>query len=121
MAPSQAKIYLLAGLAALAAYAALQHHRSRAARQRIHAITASPLAAVLSDDPRPALAYPPDLLPGARTVATPWGACRAYEFGPERGQKVLLVHGISTPCVSLRGVALELEARGCRVLLYGTA
>jgi pimeloyl-ACP methyl ester carboxylesterase len=40
-----------------------------------------------------------------------------YEWGPEKGRKVLLVHGISTPCVSLGGVANALVETGCRVLL----
>ncbi|UKZ51369.1 hypothetical protein TrVGV298_005128 [Trichoderma virens] len=43
------------------------------------------------------LVYQPDAFPGARDVDTPYGSIRVYEFGPENGEKVLLVHGISTP------------------------
>lgn len=65
------------------------------------------------------LPYPPDVLPGARDVESPYGTIRVFEWGPERGRKVLLVHGISTPCLSLAGVAVKLVERGCRVMLFG--
>ncbi|MCJ1473711.1 hypothetical protein MMC13_002362 [Lambiella insularis] len=64
------------------------------------------------------LPYPPDALPGGRDVDSPYGWMRVYEWGPESGRKVLLVHGISTPCVALRDVARGLVARGCRVCLF---
>ena len=64
------------------------------------------------------LAYPPDVLPGARDVDTPYGSIRVYEFGPEDGRKVLLVHGISTPAIALGGVANALVDKGCRVMLF---
>ena len=47
------------------------------------------------------LPYPPDVLPGARDVTSPYGTMRVYEWGPEEGRKVLLVHGITTPCIAL--------------------
>lgn len=47
------------------------------------------------------LAYPPHALPGARDVESPYGSLRVYEWGPESGSKVLLVHGISTPSIAL--------------------
>ncbi len=47
------------------------------------------------------LPYPPDVLPGARDVDSPYGTMRVYEWGPEDGRKVLLVHGISTPSIAL--------------------
>lgn len=65
-----------------------------------------------------ALPYPPDSLPGARDIETPYGTIRAYEFGPEDGRKVLLVHGVSTPCLALGAVAHDLAERGCRVCLF---
>lgn len=40
-----------------------------------------------------------------------------YEWGPENGRKVLLVHGISTPCLALGSIANGLAAKGCRVML----
>lgn len=43
---------------------------------------------------------------------------RVYEWGPEDGRKVLLIHGISTPCIALGGIAHALVERGCRVMIY---
>lgn len=63
------------------------------------------------------LLYPPDYFPGARDVPTPYGSMRCYEFGPAAGRKVLLLHGISTSCMTLTHLARGLAARGCRVLL----
>ncbi|KAK5692913.1 hypothetical protein LTR97_010389 [Elasticomyces elasticus] len=65
------------------------------------------------------LPYPPDALPGARDVDTPYGNIRVYEWGPEDGRKVLFVHGISTPCIALATMAkLLVEKEGCRVMLF---
>lgn len=64
------------------------------------------------------LPYPPDALPGARDIASPYGTIRAYEWGPEDGPKVLLIHGISTPCLALGSVAHGLVAKGHRVMLF---
>ncbi|MCJ1281943.1 hypothetical protein MMC26_001266 [Xylographa opegraphella] len=64
-----------------------------------------------------ALPYPPDLFPGARDVESPYGSLRVYEWGPEEGRKVLLVHGISTPCLSLGAIAEGLVEGGARVML----
>ncbi|KAF4967771.1 hypothetical protein FSARC_4745 [Fusarium sarcochroum] len=64
------------------------------------------------------LVYQPDQFPGARDVETPYGSIRVYEFGPENGEKVLFVHGISTPCITLAPLALALAKRGYRVMLF---
>ncbi|RDW82433.1 hypothetical protein BP6252_03545 [Coleophoma cylindrospora] len=64
------------------------------------------------------LPYPPDSLPGGRDVDSPYGTMRVYEFGPEDGRKVLLVHGITTPCLALGAVAQGMADRGCRVMLF---
>jgi pimeloyl-ACP methyl ester carboxylesterase len=72
----------------------------------------------LSKDEISDLPYPPDVLPGGRDVDTPYGSIRVYEFGPEDGRKVLLVHGISTPAIALGGVAHALVDHGCRVMLF---
>lgn len=65
------------------------------------------------------LPYPPNALPGARDVPTPYGSIRVYEFGPENGRKVLFIHGISTPCIAFAGMSrLLVEERGCRVMLF---
>lgn len=66
------------------------------------------------------LPYPPDALPGARDVETPYGSIRVYEWGPASGERVLFVHGISTPVVALGDLGHEMVARGYRVMLFGT-
>jgi hypothetical protein len=84
-------------------------------------ILASPLTTLvpsLSDAERKALPLPPDVFPGSRDVATPYGSIRVYEWGPEDGAKVLFVHGITTPCLALGGIAHVLADRGCRVMLF---
>jgi len=73
----------------------------------------------LTNEQQKRLPYAPDALEGARDVATPFGNIRVYEWGPAEGEKVLLVHGISTPCIALGGLAEELAQKGCRVMLFG--
>lgn len=72
----------------------------------------------LSEEDNHNLPIPNDVLPGARDVASPYGSIRVYEWGREDGPKVLLVHGITTPCLALGGVAHALVDRGCRVMLF---
>ncbi|PTB61807.1 alpha/beta-hydrolase, partial [Trichoderma citrinoviride] len=62
--------------------------------------------------------YPPDLFPGGKDVETVYGTVRVFEWGPEDGDKVLLVHGIGTPCIALGGMAWELVRKGYRVMLF---
>lgn len=94
-------------------------------RNNVHApcrIIDSPLPLIqstLTKEQKKKLPYGPDALEGARDVETPFGSIRVYEWGPEDGKKVLLVHGISTPCVALGGLADELVQKGCRVMLFG--
>ncbi|KAK5084073.1 hypothetical protein LTR70_008053 [Exophiala xenobiotica] len=95
--------------------------RSILAQQPKDTIRPSPrktLLPNLTEAERLNLPYPPDALPGARDVDSPYGTFRVYEFGPEDGRKVLLVHGISTPCLALGGVAHTLAEKGCRVMLF---
>lgn len=74
----------------------------------------------LSKDEIDQLPYPPNALPGARDVDTPYGTIRLYEWGPENGKKVLFLHGISTPCISCKGIAERLVGEaGARVMLIG--
>ncbi|KAH8814166.1 alpha/beta-hydrolase [Hyaloscypha sp. PMI_1271] len=72
----------------------------------------------LTEEEQSLLSYPPDLFPGARDVSSPYGTIRVYEWGPEDGRKVLMLHGISTPCLSLGKLAHALVKLGCRVLLF---
>lgn len=46
-------------------------------------------------------AYPSDAYPGSRDVTSPYGSLRVYEWGPEDGRKVLMVHGITNPSPAL--------------------
>ncbi|OAQ96722.1 hypothetical protein LLEC1_07852, partial [Akanthomyces lecanii] len=43
---------------------------------------------------------------------------RVFEWGPEDGEKVLLLHGIGTPCIAMGDMAKEFVAKGCRVMLF---
>ncbi|CAO2657365.1 Nn.00g034910.m01.CDS01 [Neocucurbitaria sp. VM-36] len=72
----------------------------------------------LSIDEAKSLPYPPHALPGARDVQSPYGSTRVYEWGPKDGERVLLIHGISTPSIALTDVAYKLVANGCRVMLF---
>ena len=59
---------------------------------------------------RDTLPYPPEgALPGAHDVPTPYGSVRVYEWGPEDGERVLLIAGISTPTLSLGDLAWEMS------------
>ena len=73
----------------------------------------------LSPTEATALPYPTDLLPGARDVATPYGVMRVYEWGPKDGNKVLFIHGDTTPAPILGPVARDLVDMGCRVMMFG--
>jgi pimeloyl-ACP methyl ester carboxylesterase len=109
-------IYYVAGAASLGAcsllYSALTSSNPKPR------ILSSPLstydASSLAQSPYP----PSDYIPGARDVPTPYGTIRIYEFGPiDSTRKVLLIHGISTPCISVVGIASALAEKGCRVML----
>lgn len=65
------------------------------------------------------LPYPPNLLPGARDVDTLHGTMRIYEWGPEHGRKVLLLHGDTSPAPVLGLIANALVKKGCRVMVFG--
>src|SRR6478752_6001869 len=47
-----------------------------------------------------------------------YGSIRVYEWGPETGPKVVLIHGMSTCTMTLGPIAKALVSRGCRVLLF---
>ncbi|KAL7629123.1 hypothetical protein AAE478_000642 [Parahypoxylon ruwenzoriense] len=92
--------------------------RAKRQRQRRELVVPSPRTMTLGEETATDLPYPPDALPGGRDVATPYGSIRVYEWGPEDGERVLLVHGISTPAVALGDLAHELSGRGYRVMLF---
>ncbi|QPG93722.1 hypothetical protein C2857_002017 [Epichloe festucae Fl1] len=62
--------------------------------------------------------YQPDAFPGARDAETAYGTIKVFEWGPEHGEKVLLLHGIGTPCVALGDMARQFARRGCRVMMF---
>lgn len=65
------------------------------------------------------LPYPPDAFPGGRDVETAYGNIKVFEWGPENGEKVLLIHGIGTPCLALGDMAWEFVRKGYRVMMFG--
>jgi hypothetical protein len=73
----------------------------------------------LSSEEIAALPYPPKYYPGARDVQTPYGCMRVYEWGPEGGRKVMLVHGDATCAPVWKRVAEGLVRKGCRVCVIG--
>ncbi|KAI0855818.1 alpha/beta-hydrolase [Xylaria cubensis] len=76
------------------------------------------LIPALSKDEIQKLPYPPDALPGGRDVETPYGSIRVYEWGPEDGERVLFVHGLTTPVVGIGDLADEMVRKGYRVMMF---
>ncbi|SNX81805.1 related to 2-hydroxy-6-oxo-6-phenylhexa-2,4-dienoate hydrolase [Melanopsichium pennsylvanicum] len=62
--------------------------------------------------------YPADVFPNGADLNTPYGTIRYYEFGPEDGKKLLLVHGISMPCPAWSLIAPYLVKAGYRILCF---
>jgi len=99
----------------------LRLYKIRTGAEQDREVVLSPIKTLLpelSDAEAADLPYPPDAYPGARDVQSPYGSLRVYEFGPEDGKKVLLVHGITNPCIALGAVAHGLADKGCRVMLF---
>ena len=118
------RIAAVAGVAATSIYSiySLYQAISTPPSPNFPKIIPSPRTTVLpklSDGEVQDLPYPPDVFPGARDVETPYGSIRVYEWGPNDGRKVLLIHGISTPSISMAGIADRLAKQGCRVMLFG--
>jgi hypothetical protein len=115
--------YLSAGVASLGLLLVARSIQSQGKGDPSEHVVASPLKSIsqLPAEEFHKLPYPPNLFPGARDVDTPYGSIRVYEWGPANGKKVLLVHGISTPCMSLGNVAENLVESGYRVMLFGTS
>lgn len=109
---------LLAGVAIFATGFVARGLLSRPASKRIIGSPRKTLLLNLSPEEASRLPYPPDALPGARDVDSPYGSLRVYEWGPEAGRKAVLIHGISTPCLALGAVAHGLVDRGTRVIMF---
>lgn len=72
----------------------------------------------LSQSENSSMPYPPDVLPGSRDVPTPYGTIKVFELGPASGERVLLLAGLSTPCLALSNLAEALAQKGYRVILF---
>lgn len=116
--PSSATLLITATAVATAALISFTNASLWPRKEKNYPSPLKTLLPRLSQEEVKALVYQPDQFPGARDVETPYGSVRVYEFGPEDGPKVLMVHGISTSCVTLGQIAHGLVDRGCRVMLY---
>ena len=118
---------LMTGAACLSIYwclrpALLNHHdddASRPGKTVIRSRAREAATSIPTGASAEALPYGPDVFPGARDVPTAYGTIKVFEWGPENGEKVLLLHGIGTPCVALGDMARQFVSKGCRVMLFG--
>ncbi|KAF8998866.1 Alpha/Beta hydrolase protein [Cyathus striatus] len=62
--------------------------------------------------------YPEDFYDGGGYVTFPWGRVRYWVMGPESGEKIVLIHGLSIPAIIWKYVAPSLAKKGYRVLVY---
>ncbi|KAG2055092.1 alpha/beta-hydrolase [Suillus hirtellus] len=62
--------------------------------------------------------YPEDLYSGGSYANLPLGRVRYWLIGPEDGQRIVLIHGLSIPAIVWKDVAPVLASQGYRVLLY---
>lgn len=114
----QSRKALLSLLGAFALGALFRGLVSRPKRKSIIRSPRETLLPLLIPEEHKSLPYPPDILPGARDIDSPYGSIRVYEWGSEKGRKVLFIHGISTPSLALGAVAHALVEKGCRVMLF---
>ncbi|KAL5527956.1 hypothetical protein ACEPAG_6757 [Sanghuangporus baumii] len=77
-----------------------------------------PSLASLPKDSRSWNIYPENFYEGGNYVRFPFGRVRYWLFGPEDGQKIVLVHGLSIPAIIWKDVAPQLAGKGFRVLVY---
>ncbi|KAK3330547.1 alpha/beta-hydrolase [Apodospora peruviana] len=120
MRPAAAGSCIMLGVLAISAGLVLRSLTRSATSRREELYIKSPrtLLPGLSAEKIVALPYDPSIIPGGRDVLTPYGVIKVFEWGPEDGEKVLLMHGISTPCLALANLAEELVGRGYRVMLF---
>ncbi|PPQ92752.1 hypothetical protein CVT25_003861 [Psilocybe cyanescens] len=81
-------------------------------------ITLHPSLASLPPTSRSWSIYPEDYFSGGGYAVFPAGKVRYWLLGPEKGKKVVLIHGLSIPSIIWKDVAPKLVASGHRVLLY---
>ncbi|UNI16160.1 hypothetical protein JDV02_002625 [Purpureocillium takamizusanense] len=109
---------VVAAAACLSLYIWLRPVLGEPSRPRRHITARARESARKASSEAAALPYAPDVFPGGRDVETEYGTIKVFEWGPEDGEKVLLMHGIGTPCVALGDMAKEFVERGCRVMLF---
>ncbi|KAI0798441.1 alpha/beta-hydrolase [Irpex lacteus] len=62
--------------------------------------------------------YPEDLYSGGGYFPSPYGRTKYWISGPEDGQKVVLIHGISVPAIAFQKIVPALVGQGLQVLTY---
>ncbi|KAF5333580.1 hypothetical protein D9611_002839 [Ephemerocybe angulata] len=65
--------------------------------------------------------YPEDFYPGGAYAELPYGKVRYWLMGPEKGRKIVLIHGLSIPAIIWKDVAPALASNKYRVLVYGAS
>lgn len=81
-------------------------------------ITLHPSLASLPKDAKSWEIYPEDFYPGGAYADLPHGKTRYWLMGPEKGRKIVLIHGLSIPAIIWKDVAPALAANNFRVLVY---
>ncbi|KZT06563.1 alpha/beta-hydrolase [Laetiporus sulphureus 93-53] len=80
--------------------------------------TLHPSLASLPPDSSAREIYPVDYWEGGAYVSLPMGKVRYWLIGPEDGERIVLIHGLSVPAIIWQHVAPQLADAGYRVLLY---
>ncbi|KLO14437.1 alpha/beta-hydrolase [Schizopora paradoxa] len=62
--------------------------------------------------------YPEDIYPGGGYANLPMGRTKYWLFGPEDGEKVVLIHGLTIPAITWKDIAPKLVEKGFRILAY---
>ncbi|KAI0798442.1 alpha/beta-hydrolase [Irpex lacteus] len=62
--------------------------------------------------------YPEDTYAGGGYFASPFGRTKYWINGPEDGQKIVLIHGISVPALAYHKILPALVKEGLQVLTY---
>ncbi|CCG83089.1 putative Alpha/beta hydrolase [Taphrina deformans PYCC 5710] len=99
-------------LAGIATLSALKLAYSAITSPEQHFITAPPRESHTDSH------YSTTFYPGSKDIDTPYGSIRAYEFGPEDGERVLFIHGITTPCPVFSGILPKIVEAGYRVCTF---
>ncbi|KAF9812764.1 hypothetical protein IEO21_06014 [Rhodonia placenta] len=81
-------------------------------------LTVHPSLATLPNDSASWSVYPETFYDGGQYVRFPQGTVRYWLVGPEDGERIVLIHGLSVPAIIWKDVAPQLVDNGFRVLLY---